>query len=426
MLSLAVLGIIFLLFLVMGIPITFSLGLSSAAGLLIMDRPLSTVAISIFQGIESWVLLAIPSFIFAGILMERCGVSYRLIDFARSMVGWIRGGLGMTTVVGEIMFSGVSGSTVADVSAIGAMMAPPMLKAGYKPEHTVSIIAAATCFGVLIPPAIFMIVVGTQTATSVVGIFLGAILPGLVAGILLMATIYIQAIRFKWPVDARPNLKWFWDSFKRALIALFVPIVILGGFRYGIFTATEAGAICSFYAVVVALFIYRNVTLKEILDIGLETALLTAAVVFLLGTASIYQYIMASLGVSRIFLVLLQNLSPLVFLFVTALIILLFGLVMEGLPAAVIVLPVIFPVVVAKGIHPIHFCVVITLASMIGFFLPPTGAGLLLCLRLTNQKLTWPFIRSYAPFVLTGVVSLIIIILFPSLSLIFPFHAGIR
>ena len=153
MLSLAVLGIIFLLLLVMGIPITFSLGLSSAAGLLIMERPLSTVAISIFQGIESWVLLAIPSFIFAGILMERCGVSYRLIDFARSMVGWIRGGLGMTTVVGEIMFSGVSGSTVADVSAIGSMMAPPMLKAGYKPEHTVSIIAAATCFGVLIPPA---------------------------------------------------------------------------------------------------------------------------------------------------------------------------------------------------------------------------------------------------------------------------------
>lgn len=332
----------------------------------------------------------------------------------------------MTTVVGEIMFSGVSGSTVADVSAIGAMMAPPMLKAGYKPEHTVSIIAAATCFGVLIPPAIFMIVVGTQTATSVVGIFLGAILPGLVAGILLMITIYIQAIRFKWPVDARPNLKWFWDSFKRALIALFVPVVILGGFRYGIFTATEAGAICAFYAVIVALFIYRNVTLKEILDIGMETALLTAAVVFLLGTASIYQYIMASLGVSRIFLGLLQDLSPLTFLFVTALIILLFGLVMEGLPAAVIVLPVIFPVVVAKGIHPIHFCVVITLASMIGFFLPPTGAGLLLCLRLTNQKLTWPFIRSYIPFVLTGVVSLIIIILFPSLSLIFPFHAGIR
>jgi tripartite ATP-independent transporter DctM subunit len=429
MLSLATLGIIFLIFLVflvMGIPIAFSLGLSSVAGLLLMDRPLSTVAISIFHGIESWVLLAIPSFIFAGILMERCGVSYRLIDFARSMVGWVRGGLGMTTVVGELMFSGVSGSTVADVSAIGSMMAPPMLKAGYKPEHTVSIIAAATCFGVLIPPAIFMIVVGTQTGTSVVGIFLGAILPGLVAGVLLMATIYIQAIRFKWPVDARPNMKWFWDSFKRALIALFVPIVILGGFRYGVFTATEAGAICAFYAVLVGLFIYRNVTLKELLDISMETALLTAAVVFLLGAATVYQYIMGSLGVPRLFLVLVQDLSPITFLFVISLIILLFGLVMEGLPAAVIVLPVIFPVVVAKGIHPIHFCVVITLAVMIGFFLPPTGAGLLLCLRLTNQKLTWTFIRSYTPYVLAGVVSLIIIILFPSLSLIFPFHAGIR
>jgi C4-dicarboxylate transporter DctM subunit len=135
---------------------------------------------------------------------------------------------------------------------------------------------------------------------------------------------------------------------------------------------------------------------------------------------------MASLGVPRLFLVLLQDLSPLTFLFVTALIILLFGLIMEGLPAAVIVLPVIFPVVQAKGIHPIHFCVIITLAVMIGFFLPPTGAGLLLCLRLTNQKLSWTFIRSYAPYVISVVLALIVIILFPSLSLILPFHAGIR
>lgn len=426
MLSLTILGIVFVLFLLMGIPIVFALGLSSVAGLLIMERPLSTVAISIFQGIESWVLLAIPSFIFAGILMERCGVSYRLIDFSRSMVGWIRGGLGMTTVVGEILFSGVSGSTIADVSAIGSMMAPPMVKAGYKPEHASSIIAAATCFGILIPPAIFMIVIGTQTSTSVVGIFLGAILPGLVAGALLMGTIFIQAIRFQWPVDVKPNFKWLLDSFKRALIALFVPIFVLGGFRYGIFTATEAGAVCAFYAVVVSLLIYRNVTWKQILDVAMDTALLTAAVVFLLGTATVYQYIMASLGVPRLFLELLKDLSPVTFLFVCAFILLLFGLVMEGLPAAVIVLPVIFPVVVAKGIHPIHFCVVITLASCLGLFLPPTGAGLLLCLRLTKTNLSWTFIRCYAPYVITIIISLIVIILMPSLSLIFPQHAGIK
>lgn len=371
MLSLFVLGIIFVLLMILGIPITFSLGLSSVAGLWMMGKPLVTMPIAIFQGIESWVLLAIPSFIFAGVLMERCRISYQLIDLARSVVGWIRGGLGMTTVVGEILFSGVSGSTIADVSAIGAMMAPPMTAAGYKPEHAASIIAASSCFGVLIPPAIFMIVVGTQTSTSIVGIFLGAILPGLVAGALLMITIFFQAIRLKWPVDAKPNLKWFFSATKRALVALFVPIFIIGGFRFGAFTATEAGAICALYAVLVALLLYRNVTIKEIIDICMETALLTAAVVFLLGTATIYQYIMASLDVPQLFLQISKDLSPYAFLFVISFITLLFGLVMEGLPAAVILLPVVYPVAVAKGINPIHFCVVLTLASTIGFFLPP-------------------------------------------------------
>lgn len=426
MFSLIFLGFVFFLLMLLGIPIAFSLGLSSVAGLLIMGKPLATVAISIFQGIESWVLLAIPSFIFAGVLMEKCGISYGLIDFARSLVGWIRGGLGMTTVVGEILFSGVSGSTVADVSAIGSMMAPPMLKAGYKPEHTASVIAASTCFGILIPPAIFMIVIGTQTATSIVGIFLGAILPGLVAGLLMMFTIFLQATRFKWPIDKKPNLRWFLSATKKALIPMFVPIFIIGGFRFGVFTATEAGAVCAFYAIFVSLLLYRNVTIKEILEISLDTAILTAAVVFLLATASIYQYIMASLGVPHFFLALVKDLSPIAFLLVISFITLLFGLAMEGLPAAVILLPVVFPVAVAKGINPIHFCVVITLAGSIGFFLPPTGAGLLLCLRLTNVKLSWQFIRAYTPYVFSIIISLIIIILFPVLSLIFPNSAGIR
>lgn len=426
MLTLIILGVSFILLLILGIPIAFALGISGIIGLIIMGKPLVTFSISIFQGIESWVLLAVPSFIFAGVLMERCGISYRLIDFARSLVGWIRGGLGMTTVIGEILFSGISGSTIADVSAIASLMAPPMVKAGYKPEHTASIIAGATCLGILIPPAIFMIVIGTQTATSVVGIFLGAVLPGLVAGALMMVTIFFQATRFKWPVDVKPNLKWLLSATKKALIALFVPIVIIGGFRFGAFTATEAGAVCAFYAVLVASVFYRNVTLKEMLNIGIETAILTAAVVFLLGTATIYQYIMVSLGVPELFLGLFKALSPLASFLVVSFITLLFGLVMEGLPAAVILLPVVFPVIVAKGINPIHFCVVLTLAASIGLFLPPTGAGLLLCLRLTNVKLSAQFIRSYIPYVVTIIIAFIIIIFFPSLTLILPHSAGIK
>lgn len=426
MITLAVLGAVFVLLLILGVPIAFSLAASSTLGLWLMGKPLATFSIAVFQGMESWVLLAVPSFIFAGAVMERCGISYGLVDFARSLVGWVRGGLGMTTIAGEILFSGISGSTIADVSAIASIMGPPMIKAGYQPAHTASIIAGATCLGILIPPAIFMIVIGTQTATSVVGIFLGAILPGLAAGGMMMLLIYIQAVRFKWPIDVKPSLAWFLRATKGAALALAMPVVILGGFRAGYFTATEAGAVCAGYAFLVAVGAYHNMSLKEMWPIALDSAIVTAAVVFLLGTATVYQYIMASLGVPEFFVALFANLSPLASLLIVSFLTLLFGLVMEGLPAAVILLPVVFPVIVAKGIHPIHFCVILTLASSIGLFLPPTGAGLLLCLRLTRTPLNKEFLRVYTPYVLTIVAALLLIILVPWLSLVLPQGAGIK
>ena len=426
MITLTVLGAVFVLLLILGVPIAFSLAASSTLGLWLMGKPLATFSIAVFQGMESWVLLAVPSFIFAGAVMERCGISYGLVDFARSLVGWVRGGLGMTTIAGEILFSGISGSTIADVSAIASIMGPPMIKAGYQPAHTASIIAAATCLGILIPPAIFMIVIGTQTATSVVGIFLGAILPGLAAGGMMMLLIYVQAVRFKWPIDVKPSLAWFLRATKGAALALAMPVVILGGFRAGYFTATEAGAVCAGYAFFVAVGAYHNMSLKEMWPIALDSAIVTAAVVFLLGTATVYQYIMASLGVPELFVALFANLSPFVSLLIVSFLTLLFGLVMEGLPAAVILLPVVFPVIVAKGIHPIHFCVILTLASSIGLFLPPTGAGLLLCLRLTRTPMNKEFLRVYLPYALTVVAALLLIILVPWLSLVLPQGAGIK
>jgi tripartite ATP-independent transporter DctM subunit len=301
-----------------------------------------------------------------------------------------------------------------------------MIERGYKPEHVVSIVAASTCLGILIPPAIFMIVIGTMTGTSVVGIFLGAIFPGLVSGVILLMTIYLQALRFGWPYDEKPNLKQVLISFKRALIALFIPIVIITGFRYGAFTATEAGAVCAFYAVIVAWVVYRNVTIKEMMEICLDTAVITVAMLFLFGCANIYQYFLAIIGAPDFFNVIFQNLSPTNFLILVSLITGVFGLVMEGLPAAVILLPVVFPIAMAKGINPIHLCVVLTLGCSVGLFLPPTGAGLLICLKLGKTELSRKFLVIYLPYVISIIVSLIIIILFPSLSLILPNSAGIK
>src|SRR5438046_1173978 len=190
-------------------PIVFALGLSGALGLALGNFSLQKLPSSLVAGSQSWVLLAIPTFVFAGNLMERCGMSYALVDLARVLVGWVRGGLGMSVVLAEYFFSGISGSTIADVSAIGSMMTPPMLRAGYKPEHAVSLVASATAMGILVPPAIFMIVLAQITDTSVVGIFLGGFIPASVTAACLSTALLVQAHRLQWPKDARPTRTGF-------------------------------------------------------------------------------------------------------------------------------------------------------------------------------------------------------------------------
>lgn len=411
----------------LGLPIVFALAISGVLGLVLGGFDLGKLPSSMIAGADSFVMLAIPSFIFAGNLMERCGMSYRLIDLARSLVGWMRGGLGMTTVAAEYLFSGISGSSIADVSAIGTMLTPPMVKAGYKREHAVSIVASAAGMGILVPPAAFMIVIGTMTSTSIVGIFLGGFVPALVVSAILMGVIYWQAVRFDWPTDARPDLRAFLHALRNALIPLFVPFVMLVGFRFGMFTATEAGAIIAFYSLVVAMVVYRNVGLREIIEVAESSALTSAAVVLLMGTAGVYQFLMGMAGVPRAIGDLLMPLhgQPWLFLIVVALIVAFFGMVMEGLPAAVILLPVIFPTAQAMGVNPIHFNIVVTAAVGAGLFMPPIGVGLLVALRFGKLPITqhMPYYWPYAAALAAGVL---VIILVPELTLWLPRGAGFR
>ena len=424
LLSLAAVGFVFLI--AIGTPVVFAMGLSGIIGLILGNFELGKLPSSIIGGADSFVLLAIPSFIFAGGLMEKCGMSYQLVDLARAVVGWMKGGLGMTTVAAEYLFSGISGSSIADVSAIGAMLTPPMLKAGYKPEHAVSIVAAATGMGILVPPAIFMIVIGTMTNTSIVGIFLGGFIPALAMSAILMAVIYWQARRFHWPTDARPSWRVFLAALKGALIPLFVPFVMLVGFRFGIFTATEAGGIIAFYALVIALLVYRNVTFKEILKIAEESALVSATVVLLLGVATVYQFLMGMAQVPQAIGELLTPLqgSPGAFLCVVALIVVFFGMVMEGLPAAVILVPVLFPAAKAMGVQPIHFNIVLTAAVGVGLFMPPIGVGLLIALRFGKLTIT-QHMPHYWPYALALIVGLLVVILVPELTMWLPKGAGL-
>src|SRR5437763_9168610 len=290
-------GITFIVLTLLSLPIVFALGLAGFTGLLVGNFSLTKLPSALVAGSQSWVLLAIPTFVFAGALMERCGLSYALVDFARAMVGWVRGGLGLSVVLAEYFFSGISGSTIADVSAIGSMLTPPMLRAGYRPEHAASLVASATAMGILVPPAIFMIVLGQIMDTSVVAIFLGGFIPAAVTAACLMAVIFLQAHRLGWPKDARPTWAGLAEAGRASLVPLVVPVVIVLGFFFGVFTATEAGALVAAYAVAAALLYYRNVSLREMWTLLHETALLTAAVIFLLAVASIYQFLMGMLGV---------------------------------------------------------------------------------------------------------------------------------
>jgi C4-dicarboxylate transporter DctM subunit len=419
-------GITFIVLAALSMPIVFSLGISGFVGLVIGNFSPQKLPSSLVAGTQHWVLLAIPTFVFAGNLMERCGMSYALVNLARVLVGWVRGGLGMSVVLAEYFFSGISGSTIADVSAIGAMLTPPMLRAGYKPEHAVSLVASATAMGILVPPAIFMIVLGQITDTSVVGIFLGGFVPAAVSAICLMAVIFIQAHRLGWPKDERPTWPRFVEAGRASLVPLVVPIIIVLGFFFGVFTATEAGALVAAYAMAAALFYYKNVTWREMLYLIYESALLTAAVIFLLAVASIYQFLMGMLGVPRMLGELLGPLAgtPWLFLLAVSVIVILFGMVLEGLPAAVVLIPVVYPIAKEIGIHPVHFNIVLTAAVGIGLFLPPIGVGLLMALRFANISVGQHF-KAYWPYLLALVAALLLLIVFPDITLFLPRWAGV-
>jgi C4-dicarboxylate transporter DctM subunit len=423
---LIVTALVFVALVALSMPIVFALGIAGIVGLLLGGFPLQMLSSSIVGGSQNWVLLAIPSFIFAGTLMERCGMSHALVQLARALVGWLRGGLGMSVIVVSYFFSDICGSKMAEVSALGSTLMPSLRRAGYRPEDGASLIASGTAMGMLVPPAIFMIVIGDVTNTSVVALFLAGFIPAATIGVCLCALVFVEARLLGWPKDTRPSWRFLMTAMREALVPMVVPVVILGGFYFGAFTATEAGAIVAFYAVLAARFFYRNVSWRDMISIAYESALLTAAVVFLLAVATIFQYLMGVSGAPAFLAAALKPLSGTHWLFLTgvALMTMLFGMVLEGLPAAVVLIPVVFPIAIRLGINPVHFDIVQTAAVGIGLFLPPLGVGLLMALRFA-QVPVGRHARAYWPYLLALLAGLMLIICIPELSLFLPRSAGL-
>ncbi len=411
---LATTGILFAVLVAFSVPIVFALGTAAVMGLVLGGNSLEMLASSLVGASQNWILLAIPSFIFAGTVMERCGMSNALVDLARALVGVV-----------SYFFSDICGSKMAEVSALGSTLMPPLRRAGYRAEDGASLIAAGTAMGMLVPPAIFMIVIGEVTNVSVVALFLAGFVPAAVIGVCLCTLVAFQAHLLGWPKDTRPSLMFLLRSLRDAAVPLVIPLVILGGFYLGAFTATEAGAIVALYSLLAARLYYRNLSWMQILHIGYDSAVLTAVVVFLLAVATIFQYLM---GVSGVPLLLGELLRPLesahwLFLVGVALITMVFGMVLEGLPAAVVLIPVVFPIATRLGINPIHFDIVQTAAVGIGLFLPPMGVGLLMALKFADVSVG-QHARGYWPYVLALLIGLMLIICLPELSLAIPRSAG--
>jgi tripartite ATP-independent transporter DctM subunit len=418
-------GAVFVVLVALSMPIVFALGIAAVTGLALGGFSLQMLASSLVGASQNWILLAIPSFIFAGTIMERCGMSNALVDLARALVGWLRGGLGMSVIVVSYFFSDICGSKMAEVSALGSTLMPPLKRAGYRAEDGASLIASGTAMGMLVPPAIFMIVIGEVTNTSVVALFLAGFVPAAVIGLCLCLLVALQAYLLGWPKDTRPSLSFLLRALRDSAVPLVIPLVILGGFYLGVFTATEAGAIVALYALAAARLYYRNLTWWEIARIGYDSAVLTAVVVFLLAVATIFQYLMGVTGVPALLSELLKPLESAHWLFLVgvALITMVFGMVLEGLPAAVVLIPVVFPIATRIGINPIHFDIVQTAAVGIGLFLPPMGVGLLMALRFAEVSVGKHAV-TYWPYVLALLVGLMLIICLPELSLAVPRSAG--
>jgi C4-dicarboxylate transporter DctM subunit len=314
---------------------------------------------------------------------------------------------------------------MAEVSALGSALVPPLKRAGYRPEDAASLIAAGTAMGMLVPPAIFMIVISAVTNQSAVALFLAGFIPAAVIGLILCILVMIQAHIMGWPKDSRTSLRRLALASRDAAVPMVIPVVILGGFYMGAFTATEAGAIVALYSLLAAKFYYRNVTWLEIFGLACDAGVLTGIVIYLLSVATVFQYLMGLSGMPEFLGWVLGPLEGARWMFLTgvALMTLVFGMLLEGLPAAVVLIPVVFPIATKIGIHPVHFDIVQTAAVGIGLFTPPLGVGLLMALRFADVTV-WQHARSYVPYLVALLIGLMVIICVPELSLFLPRSAG--
>jgi len=415
--------IIFFILTIIGFPIAFSLIISSLVILVQQGIPTLLVAQQSFAILNSYTIMAVPFFILAGELMTVGGITQRIVKLANAVIGHVRGGLAQVNVVGSILFAGLSGSSAADTAAIGAVVIPAMLQEKYSKPFTIAVTCASGCIGPIIPPSIFMILYGALTGVSVAELFLAGLIPGLLVGIAQMALCYLYSFYGEggiWP-RKRATFKEFKISFKEGILAIILPIVIIGGIMFGIFTPTEAGVIAVVYALFVSIFIYKEISFKETKKAIYTSVFRTSQVMLMTAGAGAFSWLLASsnLGprIVNSLLAFTEN-ANLIFIMLVG-IIAIISCFLDALPATLILVPVFFPLGRMLGFDPLHFAMVIIITIILGGITPPVAPLLYIAASIADGD-AGKAIKSTLPFLLVSYGTVIILIFFPLLCTFLP------
>ena len=414
-------------FFLLNVPIAVAIGLASLSAILWSGAiPPVVLVQKMFTAVDSFPLMAVPFFILAGSLMEFGGISRRLVDFANSIVGRFSGGLAFVAIIASMFFGAISGAAVACVAAIGTILIPAMVRRGYDTPYATAVQATAGTLGVMIPPSIPMLIYGVLTGVSIGALFMGGILPGFLVGGSLMLVAWVIARKKGYKGDEKASGAKIWATFKDAILALLMPVIILGGIYGGVFTPTEAAVVAVAYGFIIGFFVYRELTLPKLKDILVNTSIGTATIMFIIATSSVFSWILTAQRVPQAVAEAILSIStnPVVILTLINLLLLFIGTFMETVASIIILVPVLLPVVTQIGVDPLHFGIIIVVNLAIGMVTPPLGVCLFVGCGIGGITLE-SISKAVWPFILSMILAVLLLTYIPWISLILPRLAGI-
>ena len=419
---------LFLVFLMIGLPVFF--GLLAAPGILLwlsgQERDITLLYRNVYNGMDSFPLMAIPFFMLAGELMNKGGITMRLVEFAQALMGHLRGGLAHVNVLSSMLFAGLSGSAVADTSALGSMLIPAMEKQGYTRKFAAAITAASSVIGPIIPPSGIMIIYAYVMGESVAALFLAGIVPGAMVGIGLMIMVKILADKYDFPVASR---KYTWPERGRASLKAFfpllTPVIILGGILFGVFTPTEAAAVAVAYAMIIGFFVLRTLTVKEMPDILIRAGITSSVVMLLVGAAMAFKTVVSLSHAPEQMAAIILGLSdnPLILLFLINLLLFVVGMFLDAGPAIIILGPILGPIFVDLGVDPIHFAIIMSVNLTVGLATPPMGLVLFVASAVSGERVE-AIAKAILPFLLVEIIVIFMITYIPAISMTIPRLTG--